>query len=452
MKIGWFTPFNPHSAVGNYSEAVCAALTAGGDEVTVFASEPDGQGEPRPAPFPVVRLAPHVTPACLEQFDRFDLLVYNMGNHMPYHRKVYDLALCRPGLVILHDIVLRDFFEGYYLLHRDAPDEFARLLTYSHGPDAEERTRDVHAGPIPEASKNRARLDQPMFQPALRRCLGAVVHSDYALRRVREVGHAPSTKVEFPLFGPTARLAARPPAPARPQRGRVRLLTVGHVNPNKMIHAVIDAIRESDFLRQRVTYTVIGNSSDELYSQQLRTLVATHGLRGTVELAGWCGEDRVVQALLGADVVINLRNPHFGESSASLLDSLVAGVVTVVWDHGYYAEFPDDVVCKVSSEQELAPLLERLVEEPDWRRGLGRNARAHALARFDTGRYCEQFRTFAAEVLRQKPALRLADHVSDRLVELGAGSIDDLAERMAAEVAFFVRDEAAAARAARAAA
>ena len=96
MKIGWFTPFNPHSAVGNYSEAVCAALTAGADEVTVFASEPDGQGEPRPAPFPVVRLAPHVTPACLEQFDRFDLLVYNMGNHMPYHRKVYDLALCRP--------------------------------------------------------------------------------------------------------------------------------------------------------------------------------------------------------------------------------------------------------------------------------------------------------------------------------------------------------------------
>jgi glycosyltransferase involved in cell wall biosynthesis len=449
MKIGWFTPFNPRSAIGNYSEAVAAALTAAGDEVTVFASDPADHGDPRPAPFPVVRLAAHLTPAFLETYQGFDLLVYNMGDYMPYHRTIYETALCRPGLVILHDIVLRDFFQGYCLLHRDAPDEFSRLVTYCHGPDAEEQVRDVRPAPRTEASKNRARLAQPMFLAALRRCLGVVVHSDYALRRVREVAHAPSEKVEFPLFGPTARLAAQP-APARPDRGRVRLLTVGHVNPNKMVHATIEAIGRSELLRERVSYTVIGGCSDESYSRQLHTLIEAHGLRGTVELAGWCPDERVLEALASADVAINLRNPHFGESSASLLDSLAAGVATVVWDHGCYAEFPDDVVCKIAAEKDLGPLLERLVKDPARRHGLGRNARAHARERFDTGRYRERFRAFAEEVLRQKPLLCLADRVSDRLVELGARPIDGLAERMTAEVSFFARDEVPAARATRA--
>ena len=139
MKIGWFTPFAARSIIGNYSEAAVGGL-ADEDDVTVFAAEPPGQGEPRPSPLPVVRVPPRLTPDWLGQLAQFDLLVYNMGNYTPYHQAVYEVALCRPGLVILHDLVLREFFRGYYLCHRNAPDEFHRLMTYSHGPEAE---RDV---------------------------------------------------------------------------------------------------------------------------------------------------------------------------------------------------------------------------------------------------------------------------------------------------------------------
>ncbi len=445
MKIGWFTPFGPRSAIGNYSAAAVAGL-ADGDEVTVFASEAPEDGDPRPSPMPVVRVPPHLSPSFLDALGQFDLLVYNMGDHAPNHRTIYEVATCRPGVVILHDVVLRDFFHAYCIEHRDRPDEFSRLMEYSHGPQGEADARKVRSSHRPDAILDPARLERPLFRPALRRCLGVLVHSEYALRRVAEVANAPAEKIDFPLFGPAARLASRPAAPEWPPDERVRLLTVGHVNPNKMVHATIQAIRDSDLLRERVSYTVIGNGSDESYCQDLQTLIRLHGLGRCVHLAGWCADEELMRALCGADVAINLRNPHFGESSASLLDSLVAGVPTVVWDHGFYAEFPADAVCKVASEAQLRPLLERLVGAAPRRRAGGRQGGAHPLARFDTGRYCEHFRDFADRALRHKPVLRLADNVSDRLLELGAGPTDGLAERLAAEVSFFAPDEKGAAR------
>ncbi|HKI31435.1 MAG TPA: hypothetical protein VKA46_06180 [Gemmataceae bacterium] len=381
MKIGWFTPFDPGSAVGDYSEAVIAGLSAAGDEVTVFATEAPAHGEPRPSRFPVIRPAPPLPPSFLERLGRFDLLVFSLCSSPPDHRTVAEVAARRPGLVVLHDLAL--------------------------------------------------------LQPALRRCLGVVVHSDYALRRVREAVAAPSAKIDLPLCGPAVRLAARLPAPARPAHDRVRLLTVGDIAPQRMVHATLRAIRRSDLLREQVSYRVIGKTADESYAQRLQSLVRLYGLGGEVELA----EGPPAEALAGADVVISLRNPDLGDNPAGLIDSLVAGLPTVVWDHGFFGDFPADVVCKISLEEEIGPLLERLVGDLGRRQELGRAARAYALERFHSGRYCERFRAFAEQALRHGPLLGLVDHVSDRLLELGTEPMDGLAERLAAELSLFAPDE-----------
>ena len=103
----------------------------------------------------------------------------------------------------------------------------------------------------------------------------------------------------------------------------------------------------------------------------------------------------------------------------------------MVWDHGFYGEFPTDVVAKVSAESEVGPTLERLVRNPEQRLALGSRARAHALQRFDLPRYCRDFHAFAEDVLRTKPVLALADTVAALLVEFGSNEIDQLANRMA---------------------
>jgi hypothetical protein len=113
-------------------------------------------------------------------------------------------------------------------------------------------------------------------------------------------------------------------------------------------------------------------------------------------------------------------------------------VPTVVWDHGSYGEFPDDVVVKVRSEAEIAGALEELVGDPARRQLLGRTARAHAVARFDTDRYCRQLREFAGQVRSAAPVLSLTDTAAERLAELGSTDLDGLAGRVAAEIAALV--------------
>ena len=176
---------------------------------------------------------------------------------------------------------------------------------------------------------------------------------------------------------------------------------------------------------------------------QLRREINRHGLSGVVRLTGRLPDDRLLDLLAHADVVVNLRNPHFGESSASLLDALFAGVPSVVWDHGYYAEFPNEVVCKVSSESDLKNGAGALCRDDGLRERMGREGRRHALARFDTAVFGRRLRAFLDVVRSARPVLALTDLLSDRLLEFGSHPPDGLPERLAAEIAALTGSAAA---------
>ena len=437
MRIAWFTPFNSQSAIGHYSEAAVRELVTT-DEVVVYASDAPRAAQVGPAR--VVALADGRFDAVLRELRGFDAAVYNMGNHLPYHKKIYEVLLNHPGVVVLHDLVLRDFFFGYFLGVKRAPLVLARQMAYGEGPEGEAMARAFLAGSHAETANDPRRLRFPMFQSALHRCEGVIVHSEYSRARVAAAVAAPVAKLDFPRFGPAAVRPAPVPRPARP--GRVRLLTFGYLNPNKLIHAVIASIAASDYLRAHVEYLILGHP-DESYVRSLKETVARLGLGDAVRLTGWLSDDDLWRELARADVVVNLRNPHFGESSASLLDALFAEAPTVVWNHGYYAEFPDDVVCKVSSEAELTEALERLCGDRGLRERMGRNARRHALARFDTAAYCRRLRDFLGDVRSVRPVLNLTDLLSDRLLEFGPLPPDGLPERLAAEIATLTGDDSA---------
>jgi glycosyltransferase involved in cell wall biosynthesis len=435
MKIAWFTPFNPRSAIGHYSSAIVEHL-ARTEAVTVFASELDLAHAPRPSRQPVVRMPAVVDRPFLDRLAGFDVIVYNMGNYTPYHQAIFELAPVVPGVVILHDVVLRDFFFGYCYTPGQDPASLARLLGYSHGPLGELQGRDILAERHQERLEDPARLQLPLFRPALRRSLGVIVHSEYARERVQETCSSPVLKLDFPIYGPVqAQAPARPRN--RPGSGRVRLLTFGVLNPNKLVHATLAAIGSNPFLRANVTFQVIGETTDS-YRRTLDEFIRRYGLGEIVELLGYRSDEELRELLLHADIVVNLRNPHLGESSGSLLSSLVAGVPTVVWNHGFYAEFPDDVVCKINSEAELGPRLEQLVRDPAGRQQLGSIGRTHALGRFNVETFCERFLGFAEEVTSYRPVLLLTDRVSDCLVEFGADASHELARVMAREVSWLL--------------
>ena len=166
MRIAWFTPFSPHSAIGHYSQAIVEEL-AKADEVVVFASDeprPSGRGGRASSDS-----ATAPTPHCSASWTASTWLVYNMGDHSIYHKKIYEILLQRPGVVVLHDLVMRNFFNGYHLQERHDPlgpgppprlqrrpggdgDGSGRRragLTPSHGRPAPPPLPDVQVGPAP---------------------------------------------------------------------------------------------------------------------------------------------------------------------------------------------------------------------------------------------------------------------------------------------------------------
>ena len=189
----------------------------------------------------------------------------------------------------------------------------------------------------------------------------------------------PVARIDFPTHPRAGAFLEWDLPPAVGDGPPVRILMFGHINKNKCIHRVIQAIGSRPALREGVLYTVLGAVVGPDYHESLLALIQRLGLGHAVRLVGNQPDDVLLERLREADAVVNLRDPHFGESSWSLLEALFAARPSIVWDHGSYAEFPDEAVLKVSTDQGLAAALEELCRLPSGRRLLGEQARRYAV-------------------------------------------------------------------------
>lgn len=417
MKIAWFTPFSFKSAIGKCSAQIIKELLPRVD-VTVFASDITDR---RSGWLPAAEhqfLANTALSQTIEMLRDYDIAIYNLGDNYLLHGDIYKVSLHHPGIVVLHDTIMTHFFSGYYFLDQKSPQGFVEAMRLSHGPEGEAFAEAYLEGRLPRnIMHDPIVLRFNMARAATQGAYGVVVHSDFARQTLEANADAPVRKIDFPTPH-LDHLTAPGLDPAPDPDGRVRLLTFGVVNPNKMVGEIIAAIAQSPTLRERVVYDVIGSGEAPIIAH-LRSQIETHNLGEIVHLHGFQPDDVLHDYLRRADVIINLRNPHFGESSWSLLEALFAAKPTVVWAHGYYDEFPADVVAKVAHHNDITPTLEALVSDPARRRTLGQRAQAYAAENFRSEAYAVELLRFAQETLYNKPVLDLADHVAREMHQLG---------------------------------
>ncbi|HMB04976.1 MAG TPA: glycosyltransferase family 4 protein [Isosphaeraceae bacterium] len=422
MKIAWFTPFRPGgSGIAHYSAAACSALRADGHDVVVFASDWDGVRPNVRDDLPAVVLDGPGRAAVLRDLPAFDLVVYNLGDNVDYHKAIYEFSREYPGLVMLHDLVMRNFFVGYYLRERGGDlAGLLRLMEYCHGAPGAAWMEAAEAGRIADVWSDPHVLEYHMARAAVAAARGVVVHSEFCRARLAEVAGSPVARVAFPAPPLAGAALAWEPPPAHGGGRPVDVLTFGCVNPNKCVDLVIRCLGSSPALRGRVAYTVVG-AVGEAYRDRLARLAAECGVAGAVRLLGHRADEALHEAIRAADVVVNLRNPHFGESSWSLAESLFAARPTIVWDHGSYAELPDGAVRKVSGPEGLTAALEDLCGDAGRRRAQGEAARRHALEAYDPRRYARDLLEFAGSLRGHDPVLGLTDRAARIIREMGAG-------------------------------
>lgn len=311
------------------------------------------------------------------------LPLYQMGNN-PYHDGVHDLAMERPGVLMLHDPVLHHFVLHRTLGARDW-DGYERRMVADHGWIGEAACR-LRALSLEDDT---SLFSLPVHRTLLRRQRGVLVHSAWALGLVREDDSEARVRV-VPMGIPL-------PAPADPEAGRdfrrrhgipldrPLLGSFGFQTPIKRTAAVIAAL--SDPRLAGAHLLVVGEVSPHL---DFEGMARRAGVAERVHVTGFVPYVELEAAVAAADLCLNLRYPTAGETSASLLRVLAAGRAAVVSDFAQFADLPEEVAVRVplgeGEAESLAAALAELLSAPERLAAMATAARAFVAREHDPAR------------------------------------------------------------------
>jgi glycosyltransferase involved in cell wall biosynthesis len=253
-----------------------------------------------------------------------------------------------------------------------------------------------------------------MTDVALRHSLGVVTHSRHAAERLRRQTGGSVSVAPLPVRG-------RGRAVPRTADEDFVLVVAGLVNANKRVERLIKAIAASELLRRKMRLRVVGACSvpvrDTLMSAALEV-----GLADRVELTGSLSRSAYEAALDSADAFACLRDPVLEAGSASLLEEMATGRPVLVYDHGHYAELPDDVVVKIGTEggeRALIAGLEALVDDPRYGDAVGGRGATHVRRSNTAEAYADVLVAAGEEALRARSLINGMRQLGRTMNDLG---------------------------------
>jgi glycosyltransferase involved in cell wall biosynthesis len=307
----------------------------------------------------------------------YSRVIYQFGNSH-FHDWQLDLIGKAPGIVVLHDFILEDFYRDMGSSGR-YPHAWERESYYSHG----------YEEIIPFVSPIKlARISRyPMNRSILERAIGIIVHSQYAKQLASEY-FGDGASESFAVV-PQLRML---PASVDTGKGRSELrreievgdddlliCSFGIVMPTKLSHVILDAFTRLDIgMQKRLHLVLVGGRLDNPYTMELEEKIEHSVYAGwDIQLTGWVDASRYEDYLNAADVAVQLRTDSRGESSRAVLDCLAHGIPTIINAHGPAGEFPADAAVMLFddfSREDLASALSVLVRDSQLRDGYSKRA------------------------------------------------------------------------------
>lgn len=407
MKLIVFTPANTKSAIGRMAALVTRELVAQGCEVTVVRTE-----------------AKHLLSTDLHDFgtrimswddeaevraliQSSDAGIYQIGDNFEYHEGGVRWLAEFPGLVCLHDFFLGHLFYGWVQTHRV---QAQAVLQRWYGEGMAERFFSFSDS---ESFINGTREVMPLTEWICSQADGVVTHSSWGCDRV--MNSCPGQVRVVPLAYDAPAALANTAVNTSADGRTLQLLTIGHVNPNKRIASVIQAIGHSALLRNRVNYRLIGAVVPEM-KNSLSALADRLGVN--LVISGEVDDNELERAITESDVVSCLRWPALEAASASAIEAMLYGKAVIVTDTGFYADIPDSCAIKINQSNEIPELqssLEKLLENKIRVINLGEDAQRWASKTFTARNYAVQLIEVIECISRTVPAKRAVDSFCDIL-------------------------------------
>jgi glycosyltransferase involved in cell wall biosynthesis len=285
-----------------------------------------------------------------------DIVIYQVGNHADHHGWMLPIMMEVPGVVHLHDMVLHHLVVGS--LERAGSltyQGYSKVLQGWYPFDAQLAAVVAFEQGVPIwGSANVAAL--PLFEPIVRLATGVMVHSAFAAKAIQaRLPYVPVFVVPQAYTNSCER---------RQRRKLSTIAIMGGGEPNRRfdwIASALEAINED--LSYPLVLEITGQLNPSVKSDidRLRKLDKVE-----LKLSGRVDEKGFDAAFLRADLLLALRCPTMGETSAIVAKALQCGLPSIVSDHGWYSELPACVRKLPPDERtsrELAELLRNLLNE-----------------------------------------------------------------------------------------
>jgi len=418
LKIAYFSPLNPQpSGISDYSEELLTHLHQF-LEIDLFVDGFQPTNAEIAANFAVVDY--QKDPAALDKLKDYDAVLYHLGNDYRYHGGIYWAMQKHPGIVVLHDFALQDFFLGIARQQRRMSIYFDELEACHGQRERQFAEEQMSRGAVPPHEG--APLDFPLNARIARSSEGIIVHSEWVRERVAAVSAGvPITSIKHHI---TER-AAETPIAERAQNGKVTIASFGGITRDKAIER---ALRALSALRDEFSfeYVLVGSSAN---FPDLPDVIRNYGLEDRVRLTSYVGLEEFQQRILSADIAINLRERPVGATSGSLCRLMAAGVPTIVSNVGAFSELPDNAVVKIDHDQNgdalLQAYLRKLIGDAALRSRIGRNAREYVLAEHKIEMSAAKYAAFIREVIARRPRTNFVKSITNELSALGIRPIDE---------------------------
>ncbi len=356
--------------------------------------------------------------------DVVNVPVYHLGNNGPLHRAIWEVSRDVPGVVVLHDTRLHDFFAYIFRdAYRDRGSYLSAMARYygSEGRTAAER---FWQGGF---SAEHMAEHFPLVSLALENSLAAVVHSPEGLDLLAKENYGPASNLSLPY-------AATPLEPERRPGPPFRIVVSGYGGPNRRLDSFLRALAAFD-RRDLFRVDIYGTVWDP---PSIKTLIRDCGLSGICSLRGVVPLRQLEEGLRGAHLAVNLRFPTMGEASMSQLRLWDHGIPSLATPAGWYAHVPKDTVLYVRPEHEQTDIQRRLasvLDEPERVRAVGDNGRRALLAMHAPEKYVSLLLEFISRFpsfQARRAAGMAATRVGCDLGEWSPAECVDLVSRRAA--------------------
>lgn len=365
-KIAYVSPWLPQrTGIANYSYEIVRYLKESVD-ITVY-TENQKECNDYTLELPIKSLS-----TLTKDIEKYDCIVYHIGNNSTFHKSIYQIAWQYPGIIVLHEFNIHPFLADSFL-GTDKEYLYAEALSESYGELGKSSYEDVKLRcTYPEIWKF------PMSHALVKRSLATIVHSRWVKDELQEFGN-----ISVVPHGAVSTIVSSTKDDVSELKQRFGISdknflisTFGFINILKRVPTILEAIKILVEEGYPVQFFIGGLLIEP--SLKIEEQIQSLGLSNNVIISGYLNDEEFDRCIRMSDIILNLRYPSLGESSGALMKALSYGKACLVSNYQQFAEFPNSVCWKIdignSEVPQLVAYLEELMRNSAVRKQLGKNA------------------------------------------------------------------------------